>query len=72
MFLGRIVVKECFEVIDEIILVVGNFEIGHDDIVGSVGPIAFCLIIYSICFARKVKSLHDELAALLQKWTPLD
>ena len=72
MFFSRIVIKERFQVIDEVMLIVGYLKIGHYYVVGSVGPAAFNLVIDPICFTWKVKSLHDEFAALLEKWTPLD
>ena len=50
MFFGRIVIKERFQVIDEVMLIVGYLEIGHYYVVGSVGPAAFNLVIDPICF----------------------
>ena len=72
MFFSGIIVKECLQIINEVVFIVGNLQIGHYNIVGSIGPVVLCLIIDSIRLARKVKPLHDELAILLQKRAPLD
>lgn len=57
VFLGRIVVEQRFEVCDEIVLIVGYLHIGHDYVVGGIGPIVFIGVVDSISFAREVQSL---------------
>jgi hypothetical protein len=71
MLFGGIVVKECLQVVDEVVFVVGDLQIGHYYIVGSVSPVALSLVVDPVGLAGKVQSLQYELAVLLQQWTPL-
>lgn len=57
VFLGRIVVEQCFEVCDEIVFIVGYLHVSHDYVVGGIGPIVFIGVVDSISFAREVQSL---------------
>ena len=72
MFFGCIVVKQGFKVINEVMLLVGNFKIGHYDVVGSIRPAVIIGVVDAVCFAGKVKSLEDELAVLLEERSPLN
>ena len=51
MFLGCIIVEECLEIVDEIVRIIGDLEVSHDDVVGGVGPIVVDRTVDPICFA---------------------
>lgn len=42
MFFSCIVVEECFQLIDEIVFLVRYLQVGHDDVIGGVGPVVVC------------------------------
>ena len=51
---------------------VGNLKIGHDDVVGGVGPGVVDRKVGTICLAGKVESLNTELIILLKEGSPLN
>ena len=72
MLLRRIVIEERLELIDEVVVFVGYFEVGHDYVVRRVGPIVLVSVVDPVSLAGEVQSLHDELVGLLQERTPLN
>lgn len=72
MFLGGVIIEKSFEFVDEVMLVIGYFQVGHYDVVGRVGPVVIVNVVNSIGLAGEVESLNDEFVVLLEKRTPLD
>lgn len=52
--------------------VIGYFQVGHDDVVGRVGPVVIVRVVDPVSLAGEVESLDDEFVILLEKRTPLD
>ena len=50
MFFSGIIVKQSFEIINEVMLFVGDLQIGHDDVVGSISPAIVIRIVDTVCF----------------------
>lgn len=72
MLFGCVVVEQRLQVVNEVVLVVWDFDVGHHDVVGSVRPIVVNGAVYPISLAGEVESLQDELAVLLEEWAPLE
>ena len=51
---------------------VGNLKIGHNNVVGCVGPGVVNRKVGAICLAGKVESLNTELIILLKEGSPLN
>lgn len=71
MLFGGLIVEKRLEVIDEVMLIVGDLEVCHNDVVRCVCPTVIVGIVGSVCFTRKVETLKDKLVILLQQRPPL-
>jgi len=54
MFLGCVVVEQSFEVSDEVVTFIGDLQICHHDVVGSVGPAVFDRHVGPVGFTGKI------------------
>lgn len=72
VLLGWVIIKKGFEFVDEVMFVIGYFQVCHYDVVGCVGPIVIIHVVDSISLAGEVESLDDEFVILLEKRAPLD
>lgn len=71
MLFGGLIVEKRLEVIDEVMLIVGDLEVCHNDVVRCIRPTVIVGIVGSVCFTRKVETLKDKLVILLQQRPPL-
>ena len=67
-----VIVKQCLQVIQKVVLIVGNLQVGHHYVVRSVGPAIVVTVVNAVSLAGKVESLLTKLTVLLQEGTPLN
>lgn len=72
VLLGCIITEQPLEVCDNIVIVIRDFYIGHDDIVGRVCPVVLVGVVNPVSFAGEVETLNGALAVLLQEGPPLE
>lgn len=65
MLFSGIIIKQTFQIIDKIIFLVRDLNIGHYNVVRAVEPCVLLRIVDAVGFAGKVYSLDDVLGILL-------
>jgi hypothetical protein len=51
MLFGGIVIKQCLQIVDEVVLVIGDLKVGHYDVVGRISPAVVDSVKGAISFA---------------------
>jgi hypothetical protein len=72
VFLGCVITEQPLEVCDDIVIIIRDFYIGHDDIVGRICPVVLVGVVNPVSFAGEIETLNGEFTVLLQEGSPLE